>query len=334
MSNVLSEDKKQQVIALGHLGWPLRRIEQETGVRRETASAYLKAAGIAIRPPGAWGRRPPAKPANQVTTGSSANPAAPNPNPNNNSNPNPETLSSKGKTKTAKPANQVTTGFGVELSGLRSAPLSAVCRAGARGFISGLSKPAAHDAAELPSFNCTCGIYAAKNIDHIQRCGYGKFGVRGEVYLWGRMVEHERGWRAEFAYPKSLFLLSAAIPFSLSAIDARLKTLTAFGTDIFIQQDHERLPLWKKGSGYDAAGLDYLINRGKEHYVRRGSERTLRKGDRVALLGLGIAVVAETDDREVGLVLESRRALRVLRKNIVLNEQNRRWECDTIEHLR
>jgi len=42
MSNVLTEAKKQQVIALGRLGWPLRRIEQETGVRRETAGAYLK----------------------------------------------------------------------------------------------------------------------------------------------------------------------------------------------------------------------------------------------------------------------------------------------------
>ena len=49
MSNVLSEEKKQQVIALGRLGWTLRRIEQATGVRRETAGAYLKAAGIAVR---------------------------------------------------------------------------------------------------------------------------------------------------------------------------------------------------------------------------------------------------------------------------------------------
>jgi hypothetical protein len=30
MSNVLSEEKKQQVIALGKLGWSLRRIERET----------------------------------------------------------------------------------------------------------------------------------------------------------------------------------------------------------------------------------------------------------------------------------------------------------------
>src|ERR1700689_3592940 len=69
MSNVLSEAKKQQVLALGRLGWPLRRIQQETGVRRETASAYLQAAGIAVRPPGGWGKHPPeSKPANEVST--------------------------------------------------------------------------------------------------------------------------------------------------------------------------------------------------------------------------------------------------------------------------
>src|SRR6201993_1569232 len=67
MSNVLSEEKKQQVIALGKLGWPLRRIEQVTGVRRETASVYLKSAGVVVCLPG-WGRRAPVKPAIGVTT--------------------------------------------------------------------------------------------------------------------------------------------------------------------------------------------------------------------------------------------------------------------------
>ena len=131
MSNVLNEAKKQQVIALGRLGWPLRRIEQETGVRRETAGAYLKAAGIGVRPPGAWGRRAPAKPANEteVTTGSDAakpvNTVHLDCNPNPNPNPNPENLPSKGKAKaTAKPANadEVTTGFGVELSASEQQP--------------------------------------------------------------------------------------------------------------------------------------------------------------------------------------------------------------------
>lgn len=82
MSNVLSEEKKQQVIALGRLGWPLRRIERETGVRRETAAGYLKAAGVAIRAPGRWGRPEPAKPANEVTPDSGGVPASqPEPQP-------------------------------------------------------------------------------------------------------------------------------------------------------------------------------------------------------------------------------------------------------------
>jgi transposase len=68
VSNVLSEDKKQQVIALGRLYWSLRRIEAATGVRRETAASYLRTAGIPVRPPGGWGRRAPAKPAIEVTT--------------------------------------------------------------------------------------------------------------------------------------------------------------------------------------------------------------------------------------------------------------------------
>jgi transposase len=127
MSNVLSEAKKQQVIALGRLGWPLRRIEQETGVRRETAGAYLKAAGIGVRPPGAWGRRAPAKAANEieVTTGSDAAKPVNTVHLDCNPNPNPENLPSKGKAKApAKPANadEVTTGFGVELNASEQQP--------------------------------------------------------------------------------------------------------------------------------------------------------------------------------------------------------------------
>jgi transposase len=76
VSNVLSEEKKQQVIALGRLGWSLRRIQRATGVRRETASRYLKASGIALRPPGDRGRGP-AKPAIEVSTDCGATHQAP-----------------------------------------------------------------------------------------------------------------------------------------------------------------------------------------------------------------------------------------------------------------
>lgn len=49
MSNVLDNDRQQQILALGRLGWTLSRIQAATGIRRETVSGYLKAAGIAVR---------------------------------------------------------------------------------------------------------------------------------------------------------------------------------------------------------------------------------------------------------------------------------------------
>ena len=66
MGGVLDEIKQQQVIALGRLGWSLRRIEGATGVRRETVSGYLKAAGVAVR--GRGGRPAQWPPSNPATT--------------------------------------------------------------------------------------------------------------------------------------------------------------------------------------------------------------------------------------------------------------------------
>jgi transposase len=108
VSNVLNDEKKQQVIALGRLGWSLRRIQRSIGVRRETASGYLKEAGIVLRPPGNWGRAAPAKPAIEVITdsGGAKSLAAGDDDP-----------------ACAKPANVVTTDFGAELAA--SAPTAA-----------------------------------------------------------------------------------------------------------------------------------------------------------------------------------------------------------------
>ena len=102
MGNVLEKAKQEQVIALGRLGWSLRRIEEATGVRRETAGGYLRSAGIALRTPGGWGHSSPAKPATSVTTGSDG--------------PKPaiEVITGSGGPKPAnesKPATLVTAGF-------------------------------------------------------------------------------------------------------------------------------------------------------------------------------------------------------------------------------
>lgn len=101
----MSDEKQKQVIALGQLGWTLRRIEKETGVRRETAAGYLRSAGVAVRPPGRWGRNPPAKPAIEVTTdpegSAAANPANETGVTTDSEEPNP-----------ANEAGQVTTDSG------------------------------------------------------------------------------------------------------------------------------------------------------------------------------------------------------------------------------
>jgi hypothetical protein len=119
MVNVLQDEKKQQIIALGRLGWSLRKIQEATRVRRETISAYLRGAGVEIWPPGRWKREGKAKAAIPVITGSeAAKPAIPESGGHANFNPNPENLSTKGKASaTSKPAIAVITDYGVGLSG-------------------------------------------------------------------------------------------------------------------------------------------------------------------------------------------------------------------------
>ena len=79
MSNVLKATKQEQIVALGRLGWSLRRIERETGIRRETVSGYLKAAGVSVRSPGAWGHGSAQAPPNAAIDSIIAAQAPPNP---------------------------------------------------------------------------------------------------------------------------------------------------------------------------------------------------------------------------------------------------------------
>jgi len=54
----------------------------------------------------------------------------------------------------------------------------------------------------------------------------------------------------------------------------------------------------------------------------------LKNGDRVALLGRGIAVVQQAQDEVAVVVLGNGVSARIARKDIVLNKQNMRWECE------
>jgi len=88
MSNVLSEEEKQKILALGRMGWSLRRIARETGIYRDTAARYLREASIAVKKPGRPGKETakPAISAAEVTPDS----ASPNSKPANRVTPDSE----------------------------------------------------------------------------------------------------------------------------------------------------------------------------------------------------------------------------------------------------
>ena len=60
-----------------------------------------------------------------------------------------------------------------------------------------------------PRADCTCGLYGRHELAEVPKAiplAHHIYGVRviGAVVGWGRMVIHERGWRAEFAKPVAL----------------------------------------------------------------------------------------------------------------------------------
>lgn len=139
---------------------------------------------------------------------------------------------------------------------------------------------------------CSCGIYAAKSEQHLSDIRYVRNEeVHGEVYLWGRVWDHELGYRAQFAYPKKLVLPWDIVsnPDELE----RLNSLIAYGVDIFIPAPtpdladpfplRQDIPLWAKASGYDQAGLDWITERHKWRCWRCARERNLNAGDKVSV---------------------------------------------------
>ena len=65
-------------------------------------------------------------------------------------------------------------------------------------------RPGAHEA---PAEHCVCGVYACDDahaaLFYAHRSGSA---VVGRTRLWGRVVEHEAGWRAERAYPDAIYV--------------------------------------------------------------------------------------------------------------------------------
>lgn len=73
-----------------------------------------------------------------------------------------------------------------------------------------------HSEQQAPHLTCMCGIYAYKEKPRLLReIGKTNSGLRlvyGEINLWGKVIEHEDGYRAQFGYPKRLWCTPAIEP--------------------------------------------------------------------------------------------------------------------------
>lgn len=56
-----------------------------------------------------------------------------------------------------------------------------------------------------PELDCSCGLHAMHDPDLLRRTRDPA--VLGSVALWGRVIEHEHGFRAELGYPQRLRLV-------------------------------------------------------------------------------------------------------------------------------
>ncbi len=67
----------------------------------------------------------------------------------------------------------------------------------------------ASHAGRVPSESCGCGIYAASTPEALARAAVlsGSVGVVGAIAMWGTVIEHDRGARAQLAYPARLRLV-------------------------------------------------------------------------------------------------------------------------------
>jgi hypothetical protein len=83
-----------------------------------------------------------------------------------------------------------------------------------------------HRRHRAPVVACSCGLYAASDAALLRRARSPS--AVGTVALWGRVVQHARGWRGEFAYPQRLALVCHACSFQRGVMRARADSVTSY----------------------------------------------------------------------------------------------------------
>jgi hypothetical protein len=198
---------------------------------------------------------------------------------------------------------------------------------------------------QVPDPGCTCGMYAGINMQHMIEIGYIQRGIHGEVSLWGRLMRHTLGWRAQYAYPEFFVVPANMVPFKVEEAQKRLAMLVEFDVDIYLQPKRgvcvgqEQIPLWVRDYGYTNQGVSFLIERWQKWDSNKIAPPPLAVGDRLAVFSSvndgGIGVVKEIDGEELYFTLFAPNV--VYHKNlkdILWNERNWRWETTGLGMMR
>jgi hypothetical protein len=190
---------------------------------------------------------------------------------------------------------------------------------------------------KVPDVDCTCGMYAGINMQHLIDIGYIERGIHGEVLLWGRLYRHTLGWRAQYAYPKNFIVPPDMLPFTMTEIQRRMESLIAFDVDIYLQKDRvpclagEKIPFWMKDYGYSQQGIGALIAQREQWYADNHKVRGLQLNDRIVVLGEkgGIGIVKHVTDDDLWYTMFNPNILyRKRRRDFKWSDRNWRWETE------
>jgi hypothetical protein len=105
-----------------------------------------------------------------------------------------------------------------------------------------------------PNVDCTCGVHGTHEPDVLRRTKSPA--VLGRVALWGRVIEHDLGFRAQFGYPQRLALVCFLCFWRWGERRCHADVVAAFGRKTLIPLCDEHLRVAARYGMVPAARLD------------------------------------------------------------------------------
>lgn len=184
-----------------------------------------------------------------------------------------------------------------------------------------------------PELSCTCGLYAAKDFDRLFSMTYMEDmadRVWGEVNLWGKVIEHDEGYRAEFAYPRRLIVPYRGFPFRLLEIEKRVERFAKYGVPVYFKNKSDEFLLWEPETGMH--NVDLLVDMKLKSHVKP-TVPDLIPGTRVWMQFPKHYVIVQRMKRPVIYLRSSTKEFQVAAEDFSWDTANSRWVVYTPHYI-